>query len=144
MLISPRANAADIPDQTGRTVLITGANSGLGRQTATVLARHGARVLMACRDPHRGRAAVDQVRSATGGADATLVRLDLAWPRLRICVEYDGWEAHAGREAEDAARTAELRRHGWIVIRVAVGDQRSIGELLSALRAAFGKRGYVW
>ena len=51
---------------------------------------------------------------------------------------------HAGRSAEDAARAADLRRHGWIVIRVAVGDQRSIRELLSALRAAFGKRGYTW
>ncbi len=73
-----------------------------------------------------------------------LMRLDLAWPRLRICVEYDGWEAHAGRESEDAARAAELGRHGWIVIRVAIGDQRSIQELLSTLRAAFAKRGYVW
>ena len=73
-----------------------------------------------------------------------LVRLDLAWPGLRICVEYDGWAAHAGREAEDAARAAELRRHGWIVIRVAVGDQRSIAEMLSALRTAFAKRGYTW
>jgi uncharacterized protein DUF559 len=73
-----------------------------------------------------------------------LVRLDLAWPRLRICVEYDGWETHAGREAEDAARADELRRHGWIVIRVAIGDQRSIQELLGLLRAAFAKRGYVW
>ena len=73
-----------------------------------------------------------------------LARLDLAWPGLRICVEYDGWETHAGREAEDAARAAELRRHGWIVIRVAVGDPLSIEELLSALRAAFAKRGYMW
>jgi Protein of unknown function (DUF559) len=73
-----------------------------------------------------------------------LFRLDLAWPRLRICVEYDGWETHAGREAQDTARADELRRHGWIVIRVAVGDQRSIQELLSTLRAAFAKRGYVW
>jgi hypothetical protein len=73
-----------------------------------------------------------------------LARLDLAWPGLRICVEYDGWETHAGREAEDAARAEQLRRHGWIVIRVAVGDALSIKELLSALRAAFAKRGYVW
>jgi protochlorophyllide reductase len=71
-------SAADIPDQTGRTVLITGANSGLGLQTAKVLAGRGARVLMACRDPQRGRSALDRLRSGTGAADATLIQLDLA------------------------------------------------------------------
>ena len=73
-----RWSAADIPDQTGRTVLVTGANSGLGLQTATVLAERGATVLLACRDPQRGRAALDRVRSGSGGTDATLVPLDLA------------------------------------------------------------------
>jgi NAD(P)-dependent dehydrogenase (short-subunit alcohol dehydrogenase family) len=67
----------DIPDQSGRTVLITGANSGLGLQTAMVLARHGATVLLACRDLHRGQAALQRVRSGAE-ADATLVQLDLA------------------------------------------------------------------
>ncbi|MGH3821790.1 MAG: oxidoreductase [Pseudonocardiaceae bacterium] len=71
-------SAADIPDQAGRTVLVTGANSGLGLQTATVLAEHGATVLMACRDQQRGRMALRQVRARGGGADATLVLLDLA------------------------------------------------------------------
>jgi NAD(P)-dependent dehydrogenase (short-subunit alcohol dehydrogenase family) len=71
-------SAADVPDQAGHTVLVTGANSGLGLQTATVLAGRGATVLMACRDPQRGRAALNRVRSGTGGADATLVQLDLA------------------------------------------------------------------
>jgi NAD(P)-dependent dehydrogenase (short-subunit alcohol dehydrogenase family) len=70
--------AADIPDQSGRTVLVTGANSGLGLRTAIMLAGRGARVLMACRDLRRGRAALEQVRSVAGGADATLVQLDLA------------------------------------------------------------------
>ncbi|HET9254713.1 MAG TPA: oxidoreductase [Pseudonocardiaceae bacterium] len=70
--------AADIPDQTGRTVLITGANSGLGLQTATVLARRGATVLMACRDQHRGQAALEEVRATSGGSDTRLVPLDLA------------------------------------------------------------------
>jgi len=56
-------------------VLVTGANSGLGRQTALVLARRGATVLMGCRDPERSRAALEQVRA--GGA-ASLVTLDLA------------------------------------------------------------------
>jgi protochlorophyllide reductase len=72
-----RWTEADIPDQAGRTVLVTGANSGLGLQTALVLAGHAAAVLLACRDPHRGQAALDRVRSATG-AEAALVQLDLA------------------------------------------------------------------
>jgi NAD(P)-dependent dehydrogenase (short-subunit alcohol dehydrogenase family) len=60
---------ADIPDQTGRTVLVTGANSGLGLQTAMVLAGHAATVLLACRDPHRGQAGVGPcaVRNRRGG-----------------------------------------------------------------------------
>ena len=71
-------SAADVVDQAGRTVLVTGANSGLGLQTAMVLAGRGATVLMACRDPQRGRAEVEQVRARFGGADATLIQLDLA------------------------------------------------------------------
>ena len=46
--------AADIPDQTGRTVLITGANSGLGLRSAEALAAKGARVLLACRNADQG------------------------------------------------------------------------------------------
>jgi NAD(P)-dependent dehydrogenase (short-subunit alcohol dehydrogenase family) len=71
-------SAADVPDQASRTVLVTGANSGLGLQTAMVLAGRGATVLMACRDPQRGRAALDRVRAKSGAADATLIQLDLA------------------------------------------------------------------
>lgn len=73
-----RWSVADIPDQTGRTVLVTGANSGLGLQTATALAARGATVLVACRDPQRGQAAVDRVRSGPGGGNARLVSVDLA------------------------------------------------------------------
>jgi NAD(P)-dependent dehydrogenase (short-subunit alcohol dehydrogenase family) len=63
----------DIPDQTGRTVLITGANSGLGLRSAQVLASKGARVLMACRSRERGKTALASVPGA-----AELVQLDLA------------------------------------------------------------------
>ncbi len=70
--------ARDIPDQSGRTVLVTGANSGLGLHTSLELARHGARVLMACRDPQRGEDALLRVRSDVPGSSVELVPLDLA------------------------------------------------------------------
>jgi NAD(P)-dependent dehydrogenase (short-subunit alcohol dehydrogenase family) len=71
-------STSDIPDQTGRTVLVTGANSGLGFHTSMQLARQGARVLMACRDQGRGQAALDRVRAEVPDAAAELVPLDLA------------------------------------------------------------------
>ncbi|MGH3751543.1 MAG: oxidoreductase [Pseudonocardiaceae bacterium] len=73
-----RWNAADIPDQTGRTVLVTGATSGLGLRTATALARRGATVLMTCRDHKRGYAAWERLLDGSDGVGATLVLLDLA------------------------------------------------------------------
>lgn len=69
--------ADDIPDQTGRTVVVTGANSGLGLHTARALVSRGARVLMACRSPERGEAAVQETNEL-GGGTAELVVLDLA------------------------------------------------------------------
>jgi NAD(P)-dependent dehydrogenase (short-subunit alcohol dehydrogenase family) len=70
--------AADIPDQTGRTAVVTGANSGLGYHTALELARHGARVVLACRDAGRGAEAVRRLIDAAPGAAVELGILDLA------------------------------------------------------------------
>ncbi|MFI9642187.1 oxidoreductase [Micromonospora sp. NPDC051925] len=64
---------AQIPAMTGRTVVVTGANSGIGRTTARALAAKGARVVLAVRDPAKGVAAA---ASMTG--DVVVRRLDLA------------------------------------------------------------------
>src|SRR3954469_883490 len=68
----------DIPDQSGRTALVTGANSGLGLHSALALARRGARVLMACRNPDKAGEALHRVTSELPKAKAELVSLDLA------------------------------------------------------------------
>jgi NAD(P)-dependent dehydrogenase (short-subunit alcohol dehydrogenase family) len=68
----------DLPDQTGRTILITGANSGLGLRSAEALAAKGARVLMACRNAEKAAAARDQVARGATGPAPEVVALDLA------------------------------------------------------------------
>jgi NAD(P)-dependent dehydrogenase (short-subunit alcohol dehydrogenase family) len=69
---------SDVPSQTGKVYAITGANSGLGYETARALAQHGARVLMGCRNAERGAAAVAKIRAETPAADISLVAMDLA------------------------------------------------------------------
>jgi NAD(P)-dependent dehydrogenase (short-subunit alcohol dehydrogenase family) len=69
---------SDIPDQSGRTAVVTGANSGLGFITARELARHGARVVMTARDPARGADALRRLHEDVPDADVELRELDLA------------------------------------------------------------------
>jgi NAD(P)-dependent dehydrogenase (short-subunit alcohol dehydrogenase family) len=69
---------AELPDLTGKTVLITGANTGLGFEAARQLAAKGARVLLACRTPEKGRAAVERIEADVAGARVEFVELDLA------------------------------------------------------------------
>jgi NAD(P)-dependent dehydrogenase (short-subunit alcohol dehydrogenase family) len=68
---------ADIPDQTGRTAVITGANTGLGYETAAALAAKGAHVVLAVRNLEKGKAAADLITRANPGASVAIQELDL-------------------------------------------------------------------
>src|SRR5579862_1254068 len=71
-------SAADIPDQHGRTAVVTGANGGLGLETARQLAAKGAHVVMAARNQEKAAAAVEDIRASVPDATLELVALDLA------------------------------------------------------------------
>ncbi len=71
-------NSADIPDQTGRTVLVTGGNSGLGFHTCRLLAAKGAQVLLASRSAQRGDQARTEIVQGLPDAQLEVIALDLA------------------------------------------------------------------
>jgi NAD(P)-dependent dehydrogenase (short-subunit alcohol dehydrogenase family) len=75
--MSDKWTADQIPDQSGRLVIVTGANSGLGLVTVRELARAGAQVVMACRNRTKGESALREVKAAAPQAKVELAELDL-------------------------------------------------------------------
>jgi NAD(P)-dependent dehydrogenase (short-subunit alcohol dehydrogenase family) len=73
-----RWTTSHIPDQRGRTIVVTGANAGLGFQTARALALKGARVVLAVRDLGRGALAAERITAAYPRADVSLAQVDLS------------------------------------------------------------------
>jgi retinol dehydrogenase-14 len=71
---------SDLADLHGRTALVTGATSGIGREVARALARLGARVILTARDLPRGEAARDDIAKTTGASDLDLRLVDFASP----------------------------------------------------------------
>ncbi len=69
--------AERVPDQTGKTIFITDATSGIGFEAAKLLAAKGARVLIGCRSRAKGEAAADRISGAHASAHLELVELDL-------------------------------------------------------------------
>jgi retinol dehydrogenase-12 len=75
-------------DLAGRTFLVTGANTGIGKETVRALAGRGARVLLACRSQERGREAIDEIAAQTGNDQLELFSLDLGdLASVRACAQ---------------------------------------------------------
>jgi NAD(P)-dependent dehydrogenase (short-subunit alcohol dehydrogenase family) len=75
--MSAKWTTADVPDQSGRVAIVTGANSGLGYDTAAVLAEKGAQVVLAVRNLDKGNEAADRIKKASPNAVVSTQELDL-------------------------------------------------------------------
>jgi NAD(P)-dependent dehydrogenase (short-subunit alcohol dehydrogenase family) len=93
----PTWSVEDVPDLTGKTVLVTGASGGIGFEAARMFARAGATVVLAARDPQRSQAALDRIAQDWPGASLQCVSLDLA----------------SLASVREAARRV-LGQHGWL------------------------------
>ncbi|OBB17650.1 short-chain dehydrogenase [Mycolicibacterium setense] len=86
---------SDIPDQSGRTAVVTGGNSGLGFRTAAALAEKGAKVILAVRNTRKGEEALSHIEKTVAGASVSIQPLDLASlasvrsAATQLCSEYD-------------------------------------------------------
>ena len=103
---------ADIPDQTGRTAVVTGANTGLGYETAAALAAKGAHVVLAVRNVDKGSAAAARIAGATPGASVAVQELDLtSLDSVRAAAEHPSRRPRHHRPA-DQQRGRDVHSEG--------------------------------
>ncbi|KAN0125440.1 hypothetical protein V8E53_015491, partial [Lactarius tabidus] len=74
----PTWTSAEVPDQTGKTVIVTGGNGGIGKETARVLLSRGARVYIATRSEEKSQKAIEELKKETGKDSIFFLKLDLA------------------------------------------------------------------
>lgn len=85
---------SDIPSQDGKTLFITGANTGIGFETARALAVNGARVLLGCRSEEKALGAIDKIKGIKADADVSWVPLDLtSLASIKVAAEIVNKEA---------------------------------------------------
>ena len=134
---------ADVPDLQALTVVVTGANTGIGQATAAALADAGATVVLACRNPEKANAARADIQSRGPRGRVEMVRLDLAsqaqikdaaaetlerFPRIDRLVNNAGVMSATRRETEDGFELLFGTNH--------LGHFAFTGRILPALLAA--------
>jgi NAD(P)-dependent dehydrogenase (short-subunit alcohol dehydrogenase family) len=138
---------ADIPDLHGKTAAVTGASTGLGLETARMLAARGAAVILACRNTDKAQAAAAWIRQTAPGAQVRTIRLDLAsltsvrdaaaqlhaeCPRLDLLINNAGGIHPTYRRTGDGFETTLATNH--------LGPFAFTGLVLDLLLAAPGSR----
>jgi len=136
-----------VPDLRGRTAVVTGANTGLGFETARTLAGHGAAVILACRNPVKAAAAAERIRDVAPGTQVRTVPLDLAsldsvkqaaarlhdeCPALDLLINNAGGVRPRGGRTEDGFEATLGANH--------LGPFAFTGRVLDLLLAAPGSR----
>ncbi|AQL43074.1 short-chain dehydrogenase [Halorientalis sp. IM1011] len=137
---------ADMPDLSGDTVIVTGANSGLGFEGTRAFAEAGATVVLACRSVDRGESAADEIRTEVPAADLDVMELDLgdldsvetfaesfsdAYDDLRVLCNNAGVMAIPRSETADGFETQFGVNH--------LGHFALTGHLLDTLRETDGE-----
>ncbi|XP_038937461.1 retinol dehydrogenase 13 isoform X5 [Rattus norvegicus] len=109
----------------GRTVIVTGANTGIGKQTALELAKRGGNIILACRDREKCEAAAKDIRGETLNPRVRAEHLDLA--SLKSIREF------AGKIIKEAGRSRHwqilrlVRPHFWFIMAVSVVEGKGKG-----------------
>ncbi|UAJ79126.1 SDR family NAD(P)-dependent oxidoreductase [Leifsonia sp. ZF2019] len=137
-----------LPDALGRTIVITGGNAGVGYFTGEQLARAGARVVLACRDPERAEAAVSAIRRRVPGSRVEAMPLDLtdrgsidaAAEQLRERERVDALVLNAGIVHPPRERQTDAVGNELVLSTNVIGHVRLVAGVLPALQRTGGAR----